>query len=82
MIKINRGSIGDKEGNWKDIVVRAAMPNKPKDLLIGGVMLLAGIGYLTYTAFQNGVEAMDMTYMQTLYESNLLSPGNPGKAES
>lgn len=43
-------------GAIEDIIVKSTLPNKVKDILIGGGMTLLGVGYLCYTAFKNGVE--------------------------
>ena len=57
MIKFTQGYITNVEtGAVKDVVVKAATPNKIKDILIGGSIVLIGIAYLTTTAFRNGSE--------------------------
>ena len=38
MIKFKQGWIGTKEGVKKDIIVKAAAPNKLKDAFIGGCL--------------------------------------------
>lgn len=60
MIKKNIGYIKNiNTGVVKDVVIKAAVPNKVKDIIIGGAMIVAGVGWLTYTAFVNGA-ATDM----------------------
>ena len=78
MIKINRGSIGgaigtDKEGKLFDIVVKAAAPNKLKDIVIGGGMVVAGIVYLTRTAFEHGVRQFEKAELKAMYEADVIS---------
>ncbi|MFQ7144321.1 hypothetical protein [Faecalibacillus intestinalis] len=56
-MKIKFGELSRVDGGAiEDIIVESALPNKIKDILIGGGMTLLGIGYLCYTAFKNGVE--------------------------
>ena len=43
MIKFKQCWIGTKEGVKKDIIVKAAAPNKLKDALIGGSFVIGGI---------------------------------------
>lgn len=48
MIKFKHGSITNPTTQeTKDIVVKSLLPNKVADLVIGGVVTLLGIGYLT-----------------------------------
>ena len=72
MIKFKQGWITSKEGNMKDIVVKAAAPNKFKDILIGGLLLTAGVAYLTTTAFQYGSKKFEEAEIETLGALNLL----------
>ena len=72
MIKFKQGWIGSKEGIMKDIVVKAAAPNKFKDILIGGLLLTAGVAYLTITAFQYGSKKFQEAEIETLGALNLL----------
>lgn len=73
MIKFTRGGVTNPNtGEYKDIVVKAASPNSIKDALIGGSLLLAGIGYLTVTAFKNGAKAMEDAELRALDECGLL----------
>ncbi len=56
-MKIKFGVLARVDGcATEDIIVESALPNKVKDILIGGGMTLLGIGYLCYTAFKNGVD--------------------------
>lgn len=55
-MKIKFGYLtGADGGTTEDIIVKSALPNKAKDVLIGGGMILLGVAYLCYTAFKNGV---------------------------
>ena len=72
MIKFKQGWIGSKEGIMKDIVVKAAAPNKFKDILIGGLLLTAGVAYLTTTAFRYGSKKFEEAEIETLGALNLL----------
>lgn len=72
MIKFKQGYITSKEGNMKDIVVKAAAPNKFKDILIGGLLLTAGVAYLTTTAFRYGSKKFEEAEIETLGALNLL----------
>ena len=72
MIKFKQGWITSKEGNMKDIVVKAAAPNKFKDILIGGLLLTAGVAYLTITAFRYGSKKFEEAEIETLGALNLL----------
>lgn len=66
MIKFKQGYIANMAGESKDIIVKAALPNKLKDIVIGGVISLVGIAYLTYTAFRNGSAAFDQAEYETM----------------
>lgn len=73
MIKMNMGNVGNtKTGVVKDIIVKSATPNKLKDILIGGGIVLVGITYLTTTAFRNGVKGMEAAEFRALDEAGLL----------
>lgn len=56
MIKFKVGNIGNMNGDFKDIVVKTAIPNKIKDVVIGGGLVLLGVAHLTATAFKNGAK--------------------------
>ena len=72
MIKFKQGYITSKEGIMKDIVVKTAAPNKFKDILIGGLLLTAGVAYLTTTAFRYGSKKFEEAEIETLGALNLL----------
>lgn len=72
MIKFKQGCITNpKTGAAKDVVVKAMSPNKFKDVLIGGGMVLIGITYLTVTAFRHGSEKYEEAELQTFEDLNL-----------
>ena len=71
MIKFKQGYITNMAGETKDIIVKAALPNKLKDIVIGGAISLAGIAYLTYTAFRNGSTAFEKAETETMDALNL-----------
>ena len=66
MIKFKQGYIANMAGESKGIIVNAALPNKVKDIVIGGVITLVGIAYLTYTAFRNGSAAFEQAECKTM----------------
>lgn len=78
MIKFKQGSISNSCGNTKDIIVKAASPNKLKDIIIGGGAILVGIAYLTRTAFRNGSKAFDEAETETLYDLGLIHDSGNG----
>ena len=59
MIKFKQGELKNMEGTIKDIVVKSATPNKFKDMIVGGGIVLVGIAYLTITAFRYGSEKFE-----------------------
>ncbi len=75
-MKTNYGSVTNpRTGVTKDIVVSAVCGNKLKDLLIGGSAVLAGIAWLTATAFKNGSEAYYEAEDKALDDAGLLIHG-------
>ena len=82
MVKFKQGSITNISGETKDIIVKAALPNKLKDIAIGGVISLAGIAYLTYTAFRNGSSAFEQAEYETMEDLGILDTvGEEPKSE-
>ena len=81
MIKFKQGAITNECGDTKDIVVKAATPNKLKDIIIGGGTVLVGIIYLTYTAFRNGSKAFEKAEFDTLDDLGLLCDSVNGAVE-
>lgn len=72
MIKFKQGWICTNEGIKKDIVVKAAAPNKLKDLVIGGGLVLMGITYLTTTAFRYGSVKHEAAEIKTMEDLGLI----------
>ena len=72
MIKFKQGYIANMEGVKKDIVVKAAAPNKLRDILIGGGLVVAGIAWLTTTAFRHGSQKFEEAEFQTLVDLDLV----------
>ena len=67
MIKFKQGYIKNtKTGVSRDIVVRAKSANKPKDIFIGGVLIVCGVMHLTAAAFRNGSKAYEKAEYETL----------------
>lgn len=72
MVKFNAYSIQNKEGQSKDVIVKAATPNTLKDSLIGGGIVMVGIIYLTTTAFKYGAKKFDEAECQTMTELGIM----------
>ena len=73
MIKFKQGELKNMEGTSKDIVVKSATPNKFKDMLIGGVIVLVGIAYLTTTAFRYGSEKFEEAEYKTMVDLGIIN---------
>jgi hypothetical protein len=73
MIKFTQGSISDLDGVTKDVVVKSALPNNLKDVLIGGGLVLVGIAYLTTTAFRNGSEKFEEAEYNTMVDLGIIT---------
>lgn len=72
MIKFKQGELKNMEGTIKDIVVKSATPNKFKDMLIGGGIVLVGIAYLTTTAFRYGSEKFEEAEYKTMVDLGII----------
>lgn len=75
MIKFKQGSIGNikaNDGSYKDIVVKSAAPNTLRDSLIGGAIVMAGIAYLTVTAFKSGSKAFEKAELYTMRDCGVI----------
>lgn len=73
MINMNFGYVKNiKSGVVKDIIVKTAIPNKVKDIVIGGGMVLAGIGWLTIAAFKDGAVAHENAEYKALNDAGLI----------
>lgn len=73
MIKFKQGELKNMEGTIKDIVVKSATPNKFKDILIGGGIVLVGIAYLTITAFRYGSEKFEEAEYKTMVNLGIIN---------
>lgn len=73
MIKFKQGELENMEGTIKDIVVKSATPNKFKDMLIGGGIVLVGIAYLTITAFRYGSEKFEEAEYKTMVNLGIIN---------
>lgn len=72
-MKINLGSIkNEATGISKEIVVKKLIPNKVKDLLIGGAVIGVGIYYLTAAAFKDGLKEFEEAENKTLRDLDLI----------
>ena len=72
MIKFTQGNLTNDAGVTKDIVVKAATPNKVRDILIGGGLVLVGIAYLTTTAFKNGAKTYEFAEWDTMVDLGII----------
>ena len=72
MIKFKHGYLKNNDGVAKDLIVSAAAPNKLKDALIGGGLVLMGVTYLTYTAFRDGAKAFDRAELYTMRDLGII----------
>ena len=80
MIKFKHGSITNPTTKeTKDIVVKSLLPNKFGDLVIGGVVTLLGIGYLTVTAFRNGSDKMEEAEVNTMLDLGVMKERDNSK---
>lgn len=59
-------------GIKKDIVVETIMPNRIRDVAIGGSLVIAGIAYLTSTAFKYGAKKYGIAEFKTLDDLGLI----------
>ena len=73
MIKFKQGELKNMEGTIKDIVVKSATPNKFKDMMIGGGIVLVGIAYLTITAFRYGSEKFEEAEYKTMVNLGIIN---------
>ena len=73
MVKFKQGCIRNNDGSIKDIIVKATTPNTLKDMLIGGGIVLAGITYLTVTAFVNGSKKFEEAEFKTMVDLGIIT---------
>ena len=72
MIKFRQGWIENQEGVRKDIIVKAFLPNKAKDIVIGSILIVAGVAHLTVSAFKNGSKHFEEAEYNTLNDLGIL----------
>ncbi len=73
MIEFKQGELKNMEGTIKDIVVKSATPNKFKDMIVGGGIVLVGIAYLTITAFRYGSEKFEEAEYKTMVNLGIIN---------
>lgn len=73
MIEFKQGELKNMEGTIKDIVVKSATPNKFKDMIVGGGIVLVGIAYLTITAFRYGSEKFEEAEYKTMVDLGIIT---------
>lgn len=55
LIRVPMGSVeNDDTGDCADVIVKSTLPTSITEAIIGGLMILSGVGYLTVKAFING----------------------------
>lgn len=75
MIKIKTGSMFGKPGTDvadKEVVIPISSMVSFKDVLIGGGLVVAGIVYLTCTAFDKGAKAFEREELYTMHELGII----------
>lgn len=66
--------MNQKSEKREEIIVDAFAPNDLKDILIGGGTMLAGICWLTYTAFKKGSYRYEECEYRTMTNLGLIDP--------
>lgn len=63
-MKVNLGDITNPTTNeTKDVIAKSAIGTKPKDIIIGGVLILSGLLWVSRRSFKHGAEnAMKAEY--------------------
>ena len=73
LLKLNYGFVEAKDGTQEeDVIVKSLLPNTLRDGIIGGVITLAGIGYLLVTAFKHGADSYQTAEYGALDKLDLL----------
>lgn len=72
MVKFNAYSLQGKDGREGQVVVKSATPNTIRDSLIGGGIVMAGIIYLTTTAFKHGCKEFDKAEFNTMVDLGII----------
>lgn len=72
MIKFKQGTITNpKTGITKNVIV-TGKPNSVRGIVVGCVMVIASITYLTVDAFKNGSKAYETAEINTLKSLGLI----------
>lgn len=72
-VKFRQGRVRATDNyDWQEIIVTAKAPNKVKEVLIGGGLIISGVSYLTYKAFRNGASAFDDAQTDALKKINVI----------
>lgn len=61
-----------KTNETRPILVRSVFPAKLKDILISGVLMITGAGYMAWKSFKHGADGFDKGEWTTLQELGLL----------
>lgn len=75
MIKLRTGALFGGPGTnvaETEVVIPVSFPIGLRDALIGGGMVMAGIAYLTYTAFSNGAKAFERGELYTMRDCKII----------
>lgn len=72
-MKISYGPLTNTDGVSKDIVINKLIPNKPIDILIGGLIIAAGVAYLTCTAFAYGTVSYENAEFDTMKDLGIIN---------
>lgn len=75
MIKLRTGALFGGPGTdvaETEVVIPVSSPIGLRDALIGGGMVVAGIAYLTYTAFSNGAKAFERGELYTMRDCKII----------
>ena len=76
MIKINCGTRTYHKTEKKvDVIARSFLPNKIKDVAIGGGLIIAGVFYLTAKAFAHGIECYHLGEIDADFEGGGFEKG-------
>ena len=72
-MKFRQGRVSATDNyDWQEIIVTTKAPNKVKEVLIGGGLIISGVSYLTYKAFRNGASAFDDAQTDALKKINVI----------
>ena len=73
MFKFDSGRwMENAEGVRKNVIVNTMPIVKPRDAIIGGALIAAGVGYLMYSSFKQGVVGYDDAILATQYDLGII----------